>query len=266
MDSPEKEITVKDVLSPVSTQPNRGVDDKDKSLAVIGRKSHYRRALCSISEEGAYSPYESLESNPQSGRKRRKTTRNRAEKIPYEQKVAEKYDELVQSVTIPDNKDDPSPSAYRDWLLIKLENLQERLDEGLQKFMDEMDSGHPPCMHLDPPAMPQSDLHAINNQSFLKSSPKYSPESDEERLDSPPALSLRASISPIKVFENAYQSRISFVQKFEEPDRKGKSIILERAIRRVTAQDLWKTEAFSDEDYGKLAENNLSGREVERGS
>ncbi|EHK49105.1 hypothetical protein TRIATDRAFT_172361, partial [Trichoderma atroviride IMI 206040] len=68
----------------------------------------------------------------------------------------------------------------------------------------------------------------------------------------------------IQVFEKAYQSRIDFVQKFETPDRKGKRIILERAIRRVTAQGLWKTEAFSDEDYEKLAENNLSGREVER--
>ncbi|PNP39022.1 hypothetical protein TGAMA5MH_09248 [Trichoderma gamsii] len=68
----------------------------------------------------------------------------------------------------------------------------------------------------------------------------------------------------IQVFEEAYQSRIDFVQKFEKPDRKGKSIILERAIRRVTGQDLWKTEAFSDKDYGKLVENNLSGRDVER--
>lgn len=197
MDSPEKEITAKAVLSPVFPQPDGTVNDIDKSFAVIGSNDRYRRAICSTSEDGVYSSYESLERNCDSGRKRRKTTGNRVEKIPYEQKVAGKHDELVQCVTIPDNKDDPLPSAYRDWLLLKLENLQERLDEGLQKFMDEADGGHSPCMHLDPPAMSQSDLHTMNNQSFLKSSPNCSMELDRQRLDSPPALSSRASISPV---------------------------------------------------------------------
>jgi hypothetical protein len=66
------------------------------------------------------------------------------------------------------------------------------------------------------------------------------------------------------VFEEAYQSRIDFVQKFDKLDRKGKSVILKRAICQIATQDLSKTEAFSNEDYGKLAENDLSGREVEK--
>lgn len=54
------------------------------------------------------------------------------------------------------------------------------------------------------------------------------------------------------------------MQKYDKPDRKGKRIILERAIRRVMALGLWKTEAFSDEDYGKLVVKDFSGREIEK--
>ncbi|KAL9489584.1 hypothetical protein ACSS6W_001861 [Trichoderma asperelloides] len=68
----------------------------------------------------------------------------------------------------------------------------------------------------------------------------------------------------IRVFDEAFQSRIDFFQKYDKPDRKSKSIILKRAISRVTALNLCETETFSDEEYGKLVESDLSGREVEK--
>lgn len=192
MGNPKKEIAAKDELSLVLLHPNRGANDMDKSFAVIGSKHHCSRAGCSTSEDGAYSSSESLERSSSSARKRKRTTRNEAKNLPHEPRIAE-HDELVQSVTIPESKVDPSPSAYRNWLLLKSENLQERLDEGLQMFMVEMDGNHSPCMHLDPPAMSPSDAHTMNNEG----SPNCSTELDKQRLDSPPGLSPGASISPV---------------------------------------------------------------------
>ncbi|UKZ86215.1 uncharacterized protein TrAFT101_002051 [Trichoderma asperellum] len=68
----------------------------------------------------------------------------------------------------------------------------------------------------------------------------------------------------IRVFDEAFQSRIDLFQKYDKPDRKSKSIILKRAISRVTALNLCEIETFSDEEYGKLVESDLSGREVEK--
>lgn len=193
MDSPKKENAVRDVLSPVFSHPNKGVSDIDQSFAVIGSKHHYSRAVCGTSEDGAYSSSESLERTSSPARKRRKATRNGAKELPHGSRIAEQRDELVQSVIILGSKVDPSPPAYRDWLLLKSENLQERLDEGLQKFMDEMDGGHSPCMHLDPPATSPSDVYTMNN----KGSPNSSMNLDKQCLDSPPVLSPGASISPV---------------------------------------------------------------------
>lgn len=210
MDDPEKEITAKDVLSPVSTQRDGSVNGMGKNFAVIGSKNRHSRISCSASEDDASeddasSSYESLDIVSLAARKRKRTTRNPAIKLPYEPKNAEEHDELVQSVTISDNKNDPSPSAYgnieAEWLLSKLEELQERLDEDLRKLTDEMDGDHSLSMHLhctsaDPPTASQPDLHTINNQTFLKDSSNCSMELDEQHLESPPALSSGASISP----------------------------------------------------------------------
>jgi hypothetical protein len=210
MDIPEEEIAAKDIPSPVSPQRDGSENDTYRSINVIGSKNQYSRPAYNASEDGAYSSYESLERTSLSERKRRKTTRNQAKIPSHEPKRAEKHDKLVQSATIFNNQNGSSPSRVGDiepeWLLSKLEELQEHLNErlkrGLQRLLDEMNGSRPPCMHRhctseDLPVVSRADLHTTNVLSSLGHSTNCNMALDRQHFESPPALSLGPSISPV---------------------------------------------------------------------
>ncbi|KAL6910292.1 hypothetical protein GGI43DRAFT_427020 [Trichoderma evansii] len=201
MEDPKKEITTKDILSTPFIQH---ANDIDKNSGVVVSMNRRSSVIYSASEDSTCSSYESFESVSSDSKKRKKTTRNQSKPPPSGTKDSEKHDELVQSVSILENKNDRAPSIYgkfeAEWLLSKLEQLQERLDEGLQKLIDTADgdlssSTHLQCAYGDPPAVSQSDLPATNNRSFLKDSSNNNTELDKQHLESLPELSPGTSLS-----------------------------------------------------------------------
>lgn len=206
MDHPEKENTAKDVFSPVFTQRGGDVNDKDKTFGVVSSKGRHISVTTNASEDGACSSYESLERVSLASKKRKKTTRHREKKFSCGTINPQKFDELADYVSISADKIDPSPSICDDfeaeWLLSKLEELQGRLDEELQKLIDQADGGFSSSTYLhctsgDPPAVPQPDLYTTNNQSSLEDPSNCSTDSDKHHLESLPALSSGTSLSPV---------------------------------------------------------------------
>ncbi|KAL7923078.1 hypothetical protein ACQKWADRAFT_326354 [Trichoderma austrokoningii] len=187
MGDPEKEITAEDV--PIPLQPNGSANDVDKSFPVIAGQKRRSGIFCSASGDGACSFHESLERATSAARKRKKTDQDPTTRLPDESKIAEKREEFFQPISIFDHKDDPSlsPSGEieSEWLLSKLEKLQGRLEEALQKLIDEMDGDQ------SLPEVSQPDLHATNKQRFSRKL------INSQYAKSIPVLSLGSPISPL---------------------------------------------------------------------